>query len=123
MELQLRQVRKELSSVQLIVDKLNKERTQVKTDIASLDGTQTDQERHGTWEEMTRKSSKKRYEGNIYLKNKGSLNSNDWLVVTSNWYAAFGTGNLTPRNEDETHTIYSKRILSRKETQDEETQQ
>ena len=92
------------------------------TNTASLDGTQTDQERHGTWEEMTCKSSKKRYEGNIYLKNKGSLNSNDRLVVTSNRHAALGTDNLTPRNEDETHTIYSNRIPSRKETQDEETQ-
>ena len=92
------------------------------TNTASLDGTQTDQERHGTWEEITRKSSKKRYEGNIYLKNKGSLNSNDRLVVTSNQYAALGTDNLTPCNEDEMHTIYSKRIPSRKETQDEETQ-
>ena len=55
-ELQLRQVREELSSVQLTVDMLNKERTQVTTDTASLDGTQTDQERHGTWEEMTRNS-------------------------------------------------------------------
>ena len=56
MELQLRQVCEELSSVQLTVDMLNKEGTQVTTDTASLDGTQTDQERHGTWEEMTRKS-------------------------------------------------------------------
>ncbi len=59
MELQLRQVREELSSVQLIVNMLNKERNQVMTNTASLDGTQPDQERHGTWEEMTHKSSKK----------------------------------------------------------------
>ena len=62
------------------------------------------------------------YEGNIYLKNKVSLNSNERLVVTSNRYAAFSTDNHTPRNEDEMHTIYRKRIPSRKETQDEETQ-
>ena len=59
MELQLRHVHEELSSVQLTVDMLNKERTEVTTNTASLDGTQTDQERHGTWEEMTCKSSKK----------------------------------------------------------------
>ena len=49
----------ELGSVQLIVNMLNKERNQMMTDTASLDGTQPNQERHGTWEEMTRKSSKK----------------------------------------------------------------
>jgi hypothetical protein len=38
---------------------LNEERTKVTTNTASLDETQTDQEIHRTWEEMTRRSSKK----------------------------------------------------------------
>jgi archaellum component FlaG (FlaF/FlaG flagellin family) len=35
---------------------------------------------------------------------------------------ALGTDNLTLRNEDGTQTIYIKKIPSRKETQDEQTQ-
>jgi glutaredoxin-related protein len=62
MELHLRKVGEELSSVHIIVSMLNEKRTQLTTKTASLDGTQTDQEIHGTWEEMTRKSSMERYE-------------------------------------------------------------
>jgi hypothetical protein len=64
-----------------------------------------------------KKKKKKRYEGNICQKNKGSLNSKERLIVTSNRYAALGADNLTLCNEDGTHSIYCKNIPSRKETQ------
>jgi len=119
LEIQLQQVREELSSVQLIIQLLNKERVQGMTDTPPIQATETQWEVDKDWEVMTQRGAKKRAEANINLSKKGLLNFRGQAVETANRYAALEADSHLLRNEDGMETIYEKTICTINKDQEE----
>ena len=101
LEIQLQQIREELSSVQLIIQLLDKERVQGMTATTPIQVTETKWEVDKDWEVMTQRGAKKRAEGNINISKKGLLNFTGQAVVTANRYTALEADSHLLRNEDE----------------------
>jgi hypothetical protein len=118
LEIQLQQVHEELSSVQLIIKLLNKERVQGTTVTAPNHETETKREMYGNWEVITQISTKKRSEGNVKLRKKELTNSKEQAVVTTNCYTALETDSHLLHNEDEMESTYEKTICTRNKSQE-----
>jgi hypothetical protein len=101
LEIQLQIVHDELSSVQLIIQMLNKERVHqnyITTHIQHVDAERTGDE---NWKRIKTKYTKRRSEGNMQVKDNELLNTKE-IVPTANRFTTLVTNNNTTRNEDET---------------------
>jgi len=110
LEIQLQQICEELSSVQLIIQLLDKERVQGMTATTPIQVTEAKWEVDKDWEVMTQRGAKKRAEDNINISKKGLLNFRGQAVVTANSYAALEADSHLLQNEDEMVPIYEKTI-------------
>ena len=117
LEFELQQVRDELSSVQLIIQLLNKERVQGTTVATPIQAAESRWEVDKDWEIMTQRGGKKRAGGNINLRKKEVLSLKGQAVVTANRYAALEADSRLLRNEDGLETIYEETICTRQKDQ------
>ena len=84
LEFQLQQVREELSSIQLIIQLLNKERVQGTTVAKPMQTAESRWEMDKDWEVMTQRGAKKRVEGNINPRKMEVLSLTGQAVVPAN---------------------------------------
>jgi hypothetical protein len=102
LELQLQKLREELSSVQLIVELINKERIH---NMAASTSTQEDvvnREEDETWRVKPYKSTTKRAEGNNNQRHLKSSTIETPAVATANRYSILETGSHVSQYDDET---------------------
>jgi hypothetical protein len=119
LEIQLQQVREELSSIKLIIQLLNKVRVQGMTVTTPIQTMETKWEVDKGWEVITPKGAKKRPEGNGNLRKKGLLNFRGQAIVTTKHFAALEDYSHLFRDEDGMETIYKNTISTINKDQEE----
>ena len=117
--IQLQQVLDELSSVQLIIQMLNKEHVQEDAVATLIQQMEAEQEVNESWKVMTIRGPKRRTESKIKLRENELIHSKEQTVVTANRYATLETDSSMPRNENRMKTVYEDkpRAISNEQTE------
>jgi len=97
LEMQLQQVRDELSSVKLIVQMLHKEHVQKDTITTHIHHAEVKRQRNESWGMIAKKSTKTRPEGNMKLKDNELVITKE-VILTANRFAALATNSNTTNN-------------------------
>ena len=105
LEIQYQQVRDELSSVQLIIQMLNKEHVQEDTVATSTQQMEAEREVDESWKIMTIRGPKRGTEGNMNLRENKLINSKERAVRIAGHFTALETESSSPRNEYRMKTI------------------
>jgi len=117
--MQLQQVRDELSSIQLIIQMLNKEHVQEDTIATSTQQMEAEEDTVATstqqmeaerevdesWKMMTIRGPKRGTEGNMKLRENKLIYSKEQAVLTASCSTALETESNSPRNEYRMKTI------------------
>jgi len=103
------QVLDELSSVQLIVQILNKEHVQEDTVATLIQQMETECKVNESWKVITIRVPKRRTESKMKLRENELIHSKEQTVVTANHCTTLETDSSTPRNENRMKTVYENK--------------
>ena len=112
LEIKLQKLNEELSSIQLIVELINKERVHNKTIITSTQECAMDREEDEIWEVKNYKSTKKRTEGNSNQRNQKSLIIETPVVATANRYTILETDSHMSQYDDKIVNPHKKTLTA-----------